>query len=940
MVYRDNVWRSGSAGLDKARVVQQHESELFSEWECSMPYDVTIVPTVHSEQAEYTPFEESRMRLVRLIDHLVHTLETDSDFRCFALDGQAALLEDYLEIRPDQRPTVSRFVREGRLAVGPWYVVANEFLSSGESLVRNLILGHRISNGLGAAMKVGYVPGTFGHIGQLPLILRGFGIDNVILSGGVDPQKAEKLRSEFLWESPHGTSVLALWLRALCIDTASADSPSGWDDDPGVDRIRRVLEAVSPHTLTDCLLLDDGVGLTDGQPDLPETVRLARAEFPDIRIQIGLFEKHVDNVKRNLRGKHLQTIRGELNHNYSSSLNGTFSSRIHLKQINARCQTLLETYAEPLCAVAWLAQAQEYQAGFLWYAWKTLLRNHRHNAIGGCSVDQVHRNAEHRFSTVDQVGNLLVRDALQSIARRMDLDSGQRVPLLVYNPVGCSRTDAVRATIPLVSGQEPTGNFVIRDENGREIPYLVAGRSRTQTVDAGRSRGVVAVELMFPAADIPPVGYRTYYLERGRPSKKVPGRTTAKVTTRRFENSHYRLRICNDGTLEVTHRKKRKVYRKLLTFENSGDAGDEFNWSPVAKDRPVTSAGRRARVKLLLHNGEMAIYRIETSLTVPVSLNAKRQGRVSHKVTLPIVTEVTCCATSPRIDCVTTVSNKVRDHRLRVLFPTGIRTNHTYADGHFDVVHRTVALPPALDGHHPYAAQHQCMFTDVHDGKKGLAVINKGLPEYEVIDEGTSGCTIALTLLRCVGWLSRDDLASRPHNAGPQVETPEAQCQGTHRFEYAILCHDGSWDKGDVMYQARQFNAPLLLVRAQSSERKGADAPAARAACNPADPQNDSTNMQEEMLPSGALSFLNVAPTETFMLSAVKKADSRDALVLRFYNPTSRSSTARVRCFRPIRKANILNLNEEIVRAISVGKDGTVRVKCRGHTVATVELYL
>jgi len=899
-----------------------------------VPYDVTIVPTAHSEQTAYIPLEESRMRLVRLIDHLVHTLETDPDFRCLALDGQAALLEDYLEIRPDQRPMVSRFVREGRLAVGPWYVLANEFLSSGEALVRNLMLGHRISNGLGATMKVGYVPGVFGHIGQLPHILRGFGIDNVIFSGGIDPQKAENLRSEFLWESPDSTSVLALWLRAPCTD-AAADSPSGSDHDPGVERIHHALEALSPHTLTDCLLLDDAVGLTDGRPDLPKTVRLARAEFPDMRIQIGPFEKHVDNVKRNLRGKHLQTIRGELSHSYSSSLNGTFSCRIYLKQRNALCQTLLETYAEPLCAIAWLAQAQEYCHGFLWYAWKMLLRNHRHDAIGGCSVDQVHRDMEHRFSTVEQIGNLLMRDALQSIARRIDLDSGQRVPLLVFNPVGCKRTDVVRTTIPLLSGQEPTGDFVIRDENGRETPYLVVGRSRT--VDAGHSQGV-AVELMFPAAEVPPVGYRTYYLEQGRPSKKVPRRTTAKVTTRRFENSHYRLRICNDGTLEVTHRKKRKVYRKLLTFEDSGDAGDTFNWSPVAKDRPVTSAGSRAGVKLLRDNGEMATYRIETNLTVPISLSGKRRTRASRQITLPIVTEVTCCATSPRIDCVTTVSNKVCDHRLRVLFPTGIRADHTYADGHFDVMHRTVASPPPVDGYHPYAAQHQCMFTGVHDGKKGLAVINKGLPEHEIIDEGTSGCTIALTLLRCVGWLSRDDLASRPGSAGPQVETREAQCLNTHRFEYAILCHDGSWDKGDVISQARQFNAPLLLVRAQSYERKGAGAPAGRATYDPTDPQNDSTNMQGEMLPAGALSFLNVEPAETFVLSAVKRADSRETLVLRFYNPTSRSSTARVRCFRPIRKANLLNLNEEIVRPISVAKDGTVRLKCRGHTTATVEL--
>ncbi len=122
-----------------------------------MSYNVTIVPTTHTDRTGHITFEESRMYLVRLIDNLVHTLETDPDFRCVALDGQASLLEDYLEIRPGQRATVNRLVQEGRLAVGPWYVLANEFLSSGEALVRNLTLGHRISNGLGGAMRDQYL---------------------------------------------------------------------------------------------------------------------------------------------------------------------------------------------------------------------------------------------------------------------------------------------------------------------------------------------------------------------------------------------------------------------------------------------------------------------------------------------------------------------------------------------------------------------------------------------------------------------------------------------------------------------------------------------------------------------------------------------------------------------------------------------------------------
>ncbi|MBV9278855.1 MAG: hypothetical protein JOZ41_02125 [Chloroflexi bacterium] len=171
----------------------------------------TLVAHTHWDRAWYLPFQHFRIRLVRLIDRLLEILETDPDFRCFMLDGQMIVIEDYLEVRPERRGDIERLVRAGRLQVGPWYVLPDEFLVSPESLIRNLELGMRQADDFGGAMRVGYEPDAFGHIAQLPQIFAGFGIDNVVFWRGLGDE-ARELGSEFWWRAPDGTRALAIFL--------------------------------------------------------------------------------------------------------------------------------------------------------------------------------------------------------------------------------------------------------------------------------------------------------------------------------------------------------------------------------------------------------------------------------------------------------------------------------------------------------------------------------------------------------------------------------------------------------------------------------------------------------------------------------------------------------------------------------------------------------
>ncbi len=136
------------------------------------PTTVAIVPHTHWDREWYEPFQTFRMRLVQLLDDLLPMLDADPSYAHFLLDGQTVVIDDYLEIRPHAREVLARLAAAGRISVGPWMVLMDEFMVSGETMVRDLQYGLRRATELGGAMDIGYLPDMFGHVAQMPQLLR------------------------------------------------------------------------------------------------------------------------------------------------------------------------------------------------------------------------------------------------------------------------------------------------------------------------------------------------------------------------------------------------------------------------------------------------------------------------------------------------------------------------------------------------------------------------------------------------------------------------------------------------------------------------------------------------------------------------------------------------------------------------------------------------
>ena len=380
---------------------------------------VFLVPHTHWDREWYRPFQSFRISLVDVVDEVLELLESDERM-AFTLDGQLATVDDYVEIRPEGEARIRALVRAGRLAVGPWQTLMDEFLVSGETIVRNLEAGLARAEDVGGAMHVGYLPDMFGHIAQMPQILRSAGIETGVMWRGVP---AAVNAHVFDWEGIDGSVVRAEYL------PEQGYSNMAWAFDEGGEGFDAALERLRPWFGEDTIL---GMVGTDHMPplrNLPQRV----AEG----VRIGTLEEYITETFQEAVPRELVRVRGELRSAARANLlPNVVSARIDLKQACARAERSLERYAEPLQAL----YGGDWAEPFLRVAWSRLLQNAAHDSICGCSADEVSAQVLVRYAEAEQIGDELTRRALQRIAAHAPAGS-----TVVVNPSPHARTEVVDA---------------------------------------------------------------------------------------------------------------------------------------------------------------------------------------------------------------------------------------------------------------------------------------------------------------------------------------------------------------------------------------------------------------------------------------------------------------------------------------------------------------
>ncbi|HTS00108.1 MAG TPA: glycoside hydrolase family 38 C-terminal domain-containing protein [Bacteroidota bacterium] len=868
-----------------------------------------VVPHSHWDREWYKSFEQFRAMLVEMIDDLLEIFRRDPQFRCFTLDGQTVVLEDYLAVRPDRKEEIRALVAEGKIVTGPWYILPDEFLVSAESTVRNLMTGIRSASAYGRAMAVGYIPDSFGHIAMMPAILRGFGIDTALVYRGFGGEPGEQT-SEYWWNSPDGSRVL---MTHLYRNGYSGGYFHDESEPKILEHFASLREELDARATTSQRLLMNGGDHHWPDPNLPSTLALLRKSF-DARFEQSTVERYADAVKKEIG--ELPAVDGELRFGYRYAfavMGGVYSSRMYIKQANWNAEMLLERYAEPLNAIA-VASGMRSRAPLVAQAWRTLMKNHPHDSICGCSIDAVHAEMMTRFAAVRDIGNAVVETALEHIVPPEETAAGDDTALFLFNPSPIPRAEIAEAPVrfflqDVVVGLNPdvavdaklpaVPAFALIDPAGNEVQLQVTSRDETYDIVHHRynypqQTRAQRFGVLIDTGDVPPMGFRGYRIEK-RP-KFTPVTPRVRAGKSFIENEFLRAAVGARGDVTLTDRVSGLRFTGLNVFEDTADVGDEYNYSWPRRDTVVRSTA--ARVTVAEKGPLRATLRVETTLRVPEAASPDRKSRSVRRVPMKITTLLSLDARSRFLSCTTTVDNCARDHRLRVLFPAGADTDRVRADSQFCIVERVQHEfnPKDFAIEVPARVAPMQRFVTAAGGDRALTLLAYGLPEYELKLDGRG--TLALTLLRCVGLLAGDDLLSRPGGkAGWHNETPDAQCQGVHTFRYALLPHAPEEPGGGnfVTAQSEKFHLPLLSFR------------------------------RKNLSPLPMESSLFSLEGDPLVLSALKEAEDGGGIVVRVYNPSPAPARGVLRCGRPVKGAHCCTLNEDPAGEIEVaaGPDGS-----------------
>jgi mannosylglycerate hydrolase len=894
------------------------------------PFTGIVVNHTHWDREWYMPFQRYRVMLVDAIDHLLDILKERADYAGFTLDGQTVVVEDYLEIRPEKQAELVEYVRSGRVELGPWYVLPDGFIPSAESLVRNLLLGRRQMTALHAdPAKVGYLPDTFGHPGQLPQVLASMDLNSAIIFRGV-----KSPTSEFIWQAPDGTKLLTIYLPGGYYNAMElARSPGYWLR----EKLIASLEQLTGCATTGTVLLMNGCDHFEPQPATQEFLDQANRLQDQVYLKQGTLGEYIDLVRQ--ANPELRVETGEWRYNRPARITpGVLSTRMYLKQADFRSSILLERGAEPLQALAWMLGGH-HDTGLLNTAWRYLLQNHPHDSICGCSVDAVHKDGEARYRWVQEIGSDLVERAVSGLAARTGQPdaAGSAEGLLVFNTLATPRTETVHQQLHFL---QPGVIFRLEDGNGQPVEFQEISRQpikiqwdpqrRLYHCD-GRSRPALVVSRPDPAhveerwqrwlgeevdvlikADLPAGGYASLKIIPVTGQTEA-GRTQPPETNPVLENELIRVETAPDGSFKLLDKASGRSYGPLNVFRSEADRGDEYSFCPALDDTPVSSLNGQATVKMVESGPVRSTLEIRLALEVPARLAPDRTRRVAEKVTIPVCTRVSLSPGQRRVGITTELDNTGCDHRLRALFATGVHTEVANAQGQFMVVSRPADLSaderarvPEFDEEQEVNYHPQRAFVDVSDQQGGLAVLNRGLPEYEA-ETTPDGIWLGLTLLRSVGWLSRDDLSTRYKHAGPPLETPEAQCLGRHRFDYAVVPHQGDWLVGRVAQEAEAFVTPVYSTP---------------------------LNLARSAVPARQ-SFYRLEPDE-LLFSTCKRSEDGEALVLRAYNtaPHPVEAVLHLGLNGQVRHANLAE--RQLSDNLAPDGDGTYRFQVRPHEIFTL----
>ncbi|EQA1631033.1 mannosylglycerate hydrolase [Enterobacter hormaechei] len=842
---------------------------------------VHITPHMHWDREWYFTTEASRILLVNNMEEILTRLEQDTEYKYYVLDGQTAVLEDYFAVKPENRPRVKALVAAGKLIIGPWYTQTDTTLVSGESIVRNLMYGIRDCQAFGEPMKIGYLPDSFGMSSQLPHIYNGFGITRTMFWRGCSERHGTD-KTEFLWQSQDGSEVTAQVL------------PLGYaigkylpEDEAGLrKRLDTYFEVLEKASVTKEILLPNGHDQMPLQQNIFAVMDKLREIYPQRQFVMSRFEEVFDHI--DAHRDELATLKGEFIDGKYMRVHRTIgSTRMDIKIAHARIENKIVNVLEPLATLAWTL-GFEYHHGLLEKMWKEILKNHAHDSIGCCCSDKVHREVMSRFELAEDMADNLTCFYMRKIVDNMPQSEEDK--LVMFNLTPWPREEVINTTIRLRASQ-----FRLLDDRGNEIPYCLRsareidpGLIDRQIVHYGNYDPFMEFDIQLNQI-LPSMGYRTLYIEPHVAGKLLAAEKSSEAL---LENAFWEITLNDDGTLRLLDKASGLIYDRALEIEESSDDGDEYDYSPSREEWRLTSAQGEHEVEVI-HEAWQSRAVIRHRMAVPADL-AERSAR-QQTGTLEAELTVTLSHNSRRIDVEARLGNHADDHRVRVLIPTPFTTDTVLADTQFGSLTRPVQDEAMANWQEegwkeaPLPVWNLLNYAVLQERRNGMALFTEGLREFEVTGERQK--TFALTLLRGVGVLGKEDLLLRPGRpSGIKMPVPDSQMRGQLTCRFSLFSFNGTPVSAGVAQQAKSWLTPVHCYNKIPWDAMKLNRASFTTPCS--------------------YSLLTLAPNGC-VLSALKKAEDRDEMILRLYNPAeTRSGDVALSVNREVQACCETDMNE------------------------------
>lgn len=791
---------------------------------------------------------------------------------------QTFLLEEVEKRNPRLFSKIKKFIKEGKIEIaGGEYLMADTMLAGGETLIREILFGKKyIKEKFGIGVPIMWGADSFGYNNQLPQIYKKSGYKYFAFRRGAGKDKP----SEFWWKGLDGTKILSHWM------------PMGYRAGFDIEKLEENCKYLKEAAATRHILAPAGSGVSLPEPETIKMVKSWNRVHKNSEIKIA---KCLDFFKAlEKENKKLETRKGEM---YSGKFSEVFphcsSSRMWIKQGTRKYENLILS-VEKWSAISEIL-SKSYPSSELKKCWKKILFLAFHDVLPGTGIDECYFPAGRIFNYLEKQLPIILKDSLYKIAKSLKGD------VVVFNHLSFEVKNWTEAKLNFKKGEI------------KKIGGLKSGKEELEVeileIEKHKDKSIKRTKIGF-AALVPALGYKTYQILERKPKIKTSSCLGVKKNT--IKNKFFEVRVNpKNGLIDIYQKGKWICGGNELVIEE--EIGGLYYHKQNLKEPIKTESGegvkygsfkiKNFKIKESLLKATINIEGGYFSLRWPYRLLRKTKPLLWRQEFISFSKKIIIYKDIPRIDFILKVDNRHPKIRTRLKFSTGIKSKNYLCESQFGTAVRPTnqfyAKPKEKWVESPCGTYPSLGWIDLSDKKKGLTLINSGIPENEIRDGN-----IYLTLLRGVSLLSWDG------KAGPAIPVPDAEELKKYTFEYSIFPHQKECEKEISFKRAYEFNNKLeafqLFNRGSSKE------------------------------PLSFLSFIEIKP-DNIILASFKKADNENGVILRFFENKGEKTDAEINLFKKPKKAELVNLLEKKEKEIDF-KDKKIKLEIKPFEIVTLKI--